>query len=279
MEDKGFGIYVHIPFCVRKCAYCDFVSYSNKEELIYDYIEALKKEIKYVGTELAFGNGEKLKVNSEEYKCVGASTARPQEKIPEITTIYIGGGTPSSVDSKYIASIIATIKEIYKVKENAEITIEVNPGTVTTKKLKDYIESGINRISIGLQSTDDSILKQIGRIHNYEQFLDTYKMAREFGFKNINVDLMLALPNQTIEILSDSLQKVIELKPEHISVYSLILEEGTKLYDLVKTGKLNLTDDFTERKMYWQVKEKLEQNGYNHYEISNFALKRIWIKT
>lgn len=275
MEDKEFGIYVHIPFCVRKCAYCDFVSYSNKEELIYDYIEALKKEIKYVGTELAFSKGEKLKVNSEEYKCVWASDFRPQEKIPEITTIYIGGGTPSSVDSKYIASIIATIKEIYKVKEEAEITIEINPGTVTKEKLQEYRKSGINRISIGLQSTDNSILRQIGRIHNYEQFLDTYKMARELGFKNINVDLMLALPNQTIEILSDSLKKVIELKPEHISVYSLILEEGTKLYDLVKTGKINLTDDFTERKMYWQVKEKLEQNGYNHYEISNFALKRI----
>ncbi len=249
MSNKEFGVYIHIPFCARKCAYCDFISYENKEELISNYIEALKTEITSVGA--------------------GFVSAH----VPEITTIYIGGGTPSFIESKYIVSIINEIKKNYKVKEDAEITIEANPGTVTKEKLQDYINCGINRISIGLQSTDNNLLKQIGRIHTYEQFIKTYNLAREVGFKNINIDLMLALPNQTTEVLQDSLEKVVKLKPEHISVYSLILEEGTKLYDLVQEGKIKMLDDDTERNMYWQVKRILEQNGYKHYEISNFALE------
>lgn len=242
---KEIGIYIHIPFCARKCFYCDFISYANKEKIIPEYIKALKTEIKTVGT----------------------------SSVSDITidTIYIGGGTPSFIDSKYIVSVMKTIKENYNVKENAEITIEVNPGTVTKEKLEDYIKCGINRISIGLQTSNNNLLKQIGRIHTYEQFIDTYNMARKVGFKNINVDLMLALPNQTIEDLEDSLKKVINLNPEHISVYSLILEEETKLYDLVEHGTLELLDDEIERQMYWNVKNKLEQNGYKHYEISNFA--------
>lgn len=247
MKQKELGIYVHIPFCVQKCFYCDFISFANKKEMIKDYIEALKKEIEYVGADL-----------------VSAQNSA-------ITTIYIGGGTPSFIDSKYIVDVIGAIKSNYQVSQDAEITIEINPGTVTKEKLEDYIKCGINRASIGLQSTDNKLLNEIGRIHTYEQFLNTYEMVRNVGFKNVNVDLMLALPNQTIEILEDSLKKVITINPEHISVYSLILEESTKLYDLVENEEIKLIDEETERKMYWKVKNILEQNGYNHYEISNFA--------
>lgn len=247
MRKKELGIYVHIPFCAKKCYYCDFISFSNKKEMINDYIETLKKEIEYVGAGLV------------------------PAQYPEITTIYIGGGTPSYIDAKYIVDIIKTIKENFVVSKEAEITLEVNPGTVTKEKLEEYKKNGVNRLSIGLQSTNNDLLKQIGRIHTYEQFIYTYNLARKVGFKNINVDLMLALPNQTINILEDSVQNVINLNPEHISVYSLILEQGTKLCDLVKNKKLNLLDDEIERDMYWKVKEKLEQSGYNHYEISNYA--------
>lgn len=244
MDKNEIGVYIHIPFCMKKCFYCDFVSYANKEDMIEKYIKALEKEIK---------------IKAEE------------NKLLKINTIYIGGGTPSFIDSKHIVYIINAIKESFNVKENAEITIEVNPGTVTKNKLEDYIKCGINRISIGLQTTNNELLKQIGRIHTYEQFLETYNLIRMVGFNNINVDLMLALPNQTIKDLEDSLNKVIMLKPEHISVYSLILEEKTKLYDLVESGKLELLDESIERNMYWKVKNILEQNGYKHYEISNFA--------
>ena len=244
MDKNEIGVYIHIPFCMKKCFYCDFVSYANNEDMIEKYIKALEKEIK---------------IKAEE------------NKLLKINTIYIGGGTPSFIESKHIVYIINAIKESFNVKENAEITIEVNPGTVTKNKLEDYIKCGINRISIGLQTTNNELLKQIGRIHTYEQFLETYNLIRMVGFNNINVDLMLALPNQTIKDLEDSLNKVIMLKPEHISVYSLILEEKTKLYDLVESGKLELLDENIERNMYWKVKNILEQNGYKHYEISNFA--------
>lgn len=241
---KNLGIYIHIPFCKQKCSYCDFTSFANKEEYIEKYVESLKKEIQ--------------KANSNEY---------------EINTIYIGGGTPSVINSKYIIDILQTIKDKFKIRDDAEITIEVNPGTVNEQKLKDYIKIGINRISIGLQSTNNIILKQIGRIHTYEVFLKTYNLSRKVGFKNINIDLMLALPNQTLEDLNLSVENIINLKPEHISIYSLILEEGTLLEKLVNENKVELPLEEIERKMYWEVKEKLEQNGYAHYEISNFSQK------
>lgn len=240
MENKEIGIYVHIPFCKRKCEYCDFISYSNKNSKIEEYIEAVKKEIEL----------QKIK--------------------PEITTIYIGGGTPSYIDSKYIKEIMTEIQK-KNVSKNAEITIEVNPGTVTLEKLKDYKEARINRLSIGLQSAQDELLKQIGRIHNFEQFLETYKMARKVGFKNINVDLMLGLPNQRIKDLKESLEKIIELQPEHISVYSLIVEDGTPIANKLESGELELPDEDLERNMYWYVKNILELNRYKHYEISNFS--------
>ena len=242
-NEENIGIYVHIPFCKQKCSYCDFTSFANKENFIEKYINSLKNEI---------NNIEISKKNC-------------------IDTIYLGGGTPSFIESKYIIDIINTIKNKFKIRQDAEITIEVNPGTVNKDKLQDYKNVGINRLSIGLQTTQNKILKQIGRIHSYEEFINTYNLAREVGFKNINVDLMLALPNQTIEDLNESLENILKLKPEHISVYSLILEDETKMKQLYDEGKINLPSEEQERKMYWLVKEKLEGSNYIHYEISNFS--------
>lgn len=241
MQNKELGIYIHIPFCKQKCYYCDFISYSDKCNQISNYIDSLIKEIEGFD----FSN----------YK---------------VTSIYIGGGTPSYVDSKYIKQILTKLHKKVDFKE-VEITIEVNPGTVTRKKLQDYKEQGINRISIGLQSTKDRLLRQIGRIHTYQEFLEAYYLAKEVGFKNINVDLMLGLPNQTIQDLKESLNKIIELNPNHVSVYSLIVEEETKIAKLLQEGKIELPAEEQERNMYWYVKNLLELNGYHHYEISNFA--------
>ena len=191
-----------------------------------------------------------------------------------ISTIYIGGGTPSAIKSELIKKILDKIYDVSRIdKERVEITIEVNPGTITKNNLQMYKDCGINRLSIGLQSTDDAILKEIGRIHNYNQFLDTYKWAGEAGFENINVDLMLGLPGQDIEILKNSLENVVNLKPipNHISVYSLIVEDGTKIEQRIDSGELSLPDDEKERRQYHYMKNSLELKGYKHYEISNFA--------
>ena len=207
----------------------------------------------------------------EEYiNCLKKELKQKHEKVCDnynITTIYIGGGTPSFIDSKYIQELL----EMIQTNENTEITIEVNPGTVNKQKLIDYKKAEINRLSIGLQTTSNTLLKQIGRIHTFEEILETYNLAREVGFKNINVDLMLGLPNQKVDDLKTSLENVLSLQPEHISMYSLILEEGTKLYSLINNKKLNLPNEKLERQMYWYVKNTLELNGYKHYEISNFA--------
>ena len=245
---KELGIYIHIPFCKQKCYYCDFVSYANKEEKIQEYIECLQKEIEM----------ESEKYKNEEY---------------EITTIYIGGGTPSFIDASHIEKIVNTITKNYKLSKNPEITIEINPGTISEEKIKKYKEIGINRISIGLQTTKDNLLKQIGRIHTYEEFLNCYKIVEKVGFDNINIDLMLGLPSQTLEELKESLKEVINLKPNHISLYSLILEENTKLEKMVNRKEIDLPSEDVERKMYWETKKFLEQNGYVHYEISNFSKK------
>lgn len=251
MENKELGIYIHIPFCQHKCDYCDFISFSNKQDFIENYIEAVKKEI---------NNYFKDKTILERYT---------------VTTIYIGGGTPSYIDSKYICEIMEVLENNLKqnkVKfEDMEITIEVNPGTVNKEKLEQYRKAKINRLSIGLQSTNNEMLKQIGRIHTYEQFLETFQMAKEVGFENINVDLMIGLPNQTIEDIKRSLKEVIQLNPTHISVYSLIVEEGTVIAQKIENHQLQEMDEELERNMYWYVKNTLELNGYTHYEISNFA--------
>ena len=251
MENRELGIYIHIPFCQHKCDYCDFISFSNKQDFIENYVEAVKKEI---------NNYFKDKTLLETYT---------------ITTIYIGGGTPSYIDSKYICEIMEVLENNLKqnkVKlEDMEITIEVNPGTVNKEKLEQYRKAKINRLSIGLQSTNNEMLKQIGRIHTYEQFLETYQMAKEVGFENINVDLMIGLPNQTIEDIKRSLKEVVQLQPSHISVYSLIVEEGTVIAQKIENHQLQEMDEELERNMYWYVKNTLELNGYTHYEISNFA--------
>ena len=239
------NIYIHIPFCVHKCYYCDFISFSNKYDTIELYVEMLKKEIILYRKQL-----------KEDIK---------------IETVYIGGGTPSLIDSKYILGILDTLRENFLFIDNAEITIEINPGTINKFKLQNYMKYGINRLSIGLQTTDNNLLKKIGRIHTYEDFLYTFKLSREIGFNNINIDLMLALPEQTLEKLIESVNIIIALNPEHISVYSLILEKNTKLYSMVQNKKMSLPDDDLERQMYWSVKYNLEKNGYKHYEISNFA--------
>ncbi len=245
MEKETLGIYIHIPFCKQKCYYCDFISYCEKDNLIEKYIKCLICEIN------TWANKNKDKYN--------------------LTTIYIGGGTPSYIDSKYIEDILDAINNnIENLNNVEEITIEINPGTITKEKLKQYKLSGINRLSIGLQSTENKLLKQIGRIHGFEEFLETYKMSKE-EFNNINIDLIIGLPNQTIENINKSISEVIKLNPNHISVYSLILEEGTRLYNLVNERKLNLPSEDLERNMYWYVKNRLELEGYKHYEISNFS--------
>ena len=245
---RKLGAYIHIPFCKQKCYYCDFVSYSNKEKYFDKYVQALIKEINNF----------------------------TKENEIEIETLYIGGGTPSLINAKYIEKIIDTLKAKKLLTNTKEITIEVNPGTVNEEKLKIYKGLGINRLSIGLQSTDDNMLKQIGRIHCYDEFLNTYQVARKVGFDNINVDLMIGLPNQKISDVKKSLEKIIKLnpkKPEHISVYSLIVEENTPIKKMLNNGSLSLLDEELERNMYWYVKNFLELNGYKHYEISNFAKK------
>lgn len=221
--------YIHIPFCKQKCLYCDFNSFAGKENLIEEYIQALKQEI----------------INSNV-------------NLEELYTIYIGGGTPSFISEKYIEEILSLLPKA------CETTIEINPGTITKEKLLKYKAIGINRISIGLQTTDERILKTIGRIHSLSEFEEAYKMVRETGFENVNVDLMFGLPNQTLEIFKSSIEYLIDLKPEHISSYSLILHN-----DIFE----NLPTDEEERKMYHYLVEKLKNAGYTHYEISNFALK------
>lgn len=252
LNKTELGIYLHIPFCKKKCDYCDFISfpYSQAIELVEKYIETMEAEI-------------------DSYDLTSYN----------VTTIYMGGGTPSILPSKEIEKLLNKIKT--KLEENKnetkwediEITIEVNPGTVDKNKLETYKKSGVNRLSIGLQTTNNKLLKQIGRIHTYEEFLNTYQMAKEIVFQNCNVDLMLGLPNQTIQDLKQSLEKILELNPNHISVYSLIVEEGTPIERKLQKGELELPDEDTERQMYWYVKNTLELNGYEHYEISNFAKK------
>ena len=241
---EELGIYVHIPFCKRKCSYCDFKSFSNIDEINQKkYVDALIKEIQNIQ-------------NTNKYI---------------VTTIYIGGGTPSFINETYIKDILQAIYKKWEIKNDVEITIEVNPGTITKEKLEAYKNMGINRLSIGLQSTNNYLLNKIGRIHSYEEFIENYILARKIGFENINIDLMLALPEQNMEDLMQSVKKVINLNPEHISIYSLILEENTELWKKVKNKEENLVEDDLEREMYWKSKKAFEAAGYIHYEISNYA--------
>ena len=236
---RPLELYVHIPFCVRKCQYCDFLSGPSDEETKERYIEALLQEIHAVE-------------HTEDY---------------EIVSVFIGGGTPSALKAEAIASVMRTLQEKFFFCEDAEVTIEANPGTVDSEKLMTYRNAGINRLSLGLQSTDAEELKMLGRIHSYEEFLQSYQWAREAGFSNINIDLMFAIPGQTGEAWRQHLRQVAELNPEHISAYSLIIEEGTPFAQ----RELDLPDEDTEYQMYEDTAEILGTYGYQQYEISNYA--------
>lgn len=246
-------IYVHIPFCIKKCDYCDFLSAPRNDRVKAEYVACLMRELEAYGT---------------IYGSLGRNMA--------VTSVFLGGGTPSILEGEQIKTLLECIRTSYYIEENAEITMECNPGTLTKAKLLAYREAGINRLSIGLQSADDMELKSIGRIHTFDQFLWSYNMARECGFDNINIDLMSALPGQTIASYESTINKILRVQPEHISAYSLILEEGTPLYNRIEGLKdrgmpTGLPDEETEREMYYMTGRLLEAAGYKRYEISNYA--------
>ena len=264
---KELELYLHIPFCVRKCAYCDFLSAPADDKTRQEYVDTLIQEIKSYREEF------------REYR---------------VSTVFVGGGTPSILTCRQIREIFRNLKDNFEIDEKAEITIEVNPGTVTEEKLSAWKQAGINRISIGLQSVNDIELKMLGRIHDYQQFLETYRLIRESGFHNVNVDLISAIPGQTLESWSQTLRTVAELNPEHISAYSLIIEEGTPFYELYgekgeqksggdmyeytqfsgmdHTASLPaLPDEETDRAIYEATENILKEYGYARYEISNYA--------
>lgn len=248
MQNKEeLSLYIHIPFCVRKCGYCDFLSAPADEKARDRYVQALLMEIeRYQGTETA---DRKIK------------------------TLYIGGGTPSILSVNQLDCIMQKIKCTFNFYDDIEASMEMNPGTASKEKCRALYQMGINRLSIGLQSTNDKELKTLGRIHSYEDFLNTYTWCREAGFQNINVDLMAALPYQTVESYTTGLRKIIRLAPEHISAYSLILEEGTPFYQKYNSGCYPLPDEEQERLMYRETEQILAQAGYERYEISNYAKK------
>lgn len=242
----GMELYLHMPFCVRKCAYCDFLSFPTDQETQNLYTRRLREDIDAM--EKKYGD------------------------IP-VDTIFIGGGTPSVPDSALIVGIMEHVRKAFHVAEGAEISMEANPGTVTREKLTDYRRAGINRLSFGLQSANDRELKLLGRIHTWAEFLESFHLARECGFTNINIDLMSALPGQTRESWKDTLKRVTDLNPEHISAYSLIIEDGTPFGEKYgsEEGRKLLPDEDSEREMYHETKRFLRDCGYERYEISNYA--------
>ena len=239
------GLYLHFPFCISKCPYCDFNSYQLKEDnQISSYISAIYKEITAYSQKLEKSN---------------------------IKTIYLGGGTPTILSGVQIYNILEFCKDKFAIDKNAEITIEANPGTLDGEKINLLIESGINRLSLGAQSFNNLFLKKLGRIHNTQEIIDSYYLAREKGFNNINIDIMFALPDQTTEDLQDTLKKAVSLKPDHLSLYNLTIKPGTEYYKKYKRGKLKLPTEDEEFDMYNWAIIFLEENGFEHYEIANFA--------
>lgn len=248
MREK-IGIYIHIPFCIKKCFYCDFVSYQNKNDLIGKYVDAVCLEI--------LQNSEIL----SEY---------------DISTIYFGGGTPSMIDSIYIEKIVNTLKLFVSNEDTIkEITIEVNPNSASLDKLESYYNMGINRLSIGLQSSHDKILRNIGRMHTFNDFKEVLKNANTVGFKNISVDLIYPLPGLNLTGFKETLNSIINLNDKfnikHISVYNLEIHENTRLDFLLKEGFIDLCDEDEEYKMREELNKKLQDNGFIKYEISNYA--------
>ena len=242
----GMELYLHIPFCVKKCAYCDFLSFPSGQELQRQYAKRLMEDIDCMGKK--YGD------------------------IP-VDTIFIGGGTPSVPESRLIMDLMEHVNRAFQISDGAEISMEANPGTVTREKLKEYRRAGINRISFGLQSANDRELKLLGRIHTWAEFLESFALARECGFTNLNIDLMSALPGQTRESWKDTLKRVTDLNPEHISAYSLIIEDGTPFGEKYgsEEGRKLLPDEDSEREMYHETKRFLRECGYERYEISNYA--------
>ena len=238
---KRLGLYIHIPFCDRICNYCDFTAFQGANSKIKEYVEALKKEIELKGNKNFL-----------------------------IDSIFIGGGTPSFIDGKYIFEILEKVKENFTVLDNIEISIETNPKTFDKKKLEYYKSVKINRVSIGVQSFNDVILKELGRNHNSKEAFDIIELVKKFDF-DINLDLIFGYQSQTIEDILYDLEMVKNINPEHISYYALIIEEKTKFKALQNAGKLDFLDEETERKMYHLIVEKLEEMGLNQYEVSNFA--------
>lgn len=255
VKEKELELYVHIPFCVQKCLYCDFLSMPVEESVRRHYVNKLIEEI------------EEKAGNYKEY---------------QVTSLFFGGGTPSLLSETQITAVMETLQKHFSIEKDAEITIECNPGTLTRQKLSAYKKSGINRISMGLQSARNEELKKLGRIHTFEEFLHNYDLVRKKGFDNVNVDIMSALPGQTVSDWEHTLKEVLKLRPEHISAYSLIIEEGTPFYQTYASDEqrreaggepLLLPGEETERAMYQITKELLGQKGYERYEISNYARK------
>lgn len=240
--DKKLGLYVHIPFCEKKCHYCDFLTFTDQDGKIIDYVDYLIKEI-------------------EMY--------RDEKYI--LDTIYIGGGTPSYLDSDLMSKVIKQIKDVFILDQNCEITIEMNPESVTRKKIRSYLENGINRFSMGVQSFDNQVLRIMGRIHRKETVFEKIQIMKELGCKNMSIDLMMANPKQDIEVLKKDLEIALSLDINHISYYSLILKERTHFEWWVNEGKFELFDPKEEREMYHLVTSTLKNNGYHQYEISSFA--------
>lgn len=237
------SLYIHIPFCAQKCLYCDFPSFARKDHLRNAYIEALNKEI---------------------------ISLREKLNNLEINTIFIGGGTPSVLEADELECLLKEVAKLNMAKD-IEYSMECNPGNLTEEKLKVMKKYGVNRISMGLQAKQDNLLKGLGRIHNYKTFKENFLLAKKVGFNNINVDLMFGLPNQRLNEWEETLREIISLDPAHISAYSLIIEEGTAFYNLYENDKLKLPTEEEERKMYHLAKKILEENGFNQYEISNYA--------
>lgn len=253
------SLYIHIPFCIRKCLYCDFLSFPVGDE---SYKNQLRTGVVKAAETSPIQNYVNL-------LCREIAFCAQTYKKYRVISVFLGGGTPSLLAAEEMRRIMDVVKASFVLAEDAEITVECNPGTVTAEKLSYYITSGINRLSIGLQSTDDDELARIGRIHDYDTFLRTYRLAREAGFDNINVDLMTALPGQTTASYQRTLAQVCDLSPEHISAYSLILEKGTPLYGNQK--KYAFPDEDEERELYYMTERVLSKAGYHRYEISNYA--------
>lgn len=237
------SLYIHIPFCAQKCLYCDFPSFARKDHLRKAYIEALNKEI---------------------------ISLREKHNNLEINTIFIGGGTPSVLEADELECLLKEVAKLNMAKD-VEYSMECNPGNLTEEKLEVMKKYGVNRISMGLQAKQDNLLRGLGRIHNYKTFKENFLLAKKVGFNNINIDLMFGLPNQRLNEWEETLREIISLEPAHISAYSLIIEEGTAFYNLYENDKLKLPTEEEERKMYHLAKKILEENGFNQYEISNYA--------